>query len=225
MSGAAEGGVAGGEPAARLIREPWSDLGRQRRGATFGIWLFLASETLFFGALLLTYAVMRIAHPEAFAAAGRETNLALGTANTAILLTSSLTMAVASQAAKAEEDLRRLVVACLAVTAALGLAFVAVKGVEYREDIEKSLVPGPHFPLAAAPAQIFFALYWLMTGVHALHLSVGIALVGRLALLGWRGRLELRGSPEVEVTALYWHLVDVVWIVLYPVFYLPGRSG
>lgn len=213
------------EAAERLIREPWSDLGRQTEGATFGIWLFLASEMLFFGALILTYAVMRIDHPAAFAAAGRETNLVFGTLNTAILLTSSLTMAVASLAAKAEEDLRRLVIVCLALTAALGLAFMVVKGLEYREDIEKSLVPGPNFPLLQAPAQIFFALYWLMTGVHALHLSVGIVLVGRLALLGWRGRLEMRRSPEVEVTGLYWHLVDVVWVFLYPIFYLPGRSG
>ncbi|MGY2049806.1 cytochrome c oxidase subunit 3 [Methylobacterium sp. JK268] len=215
MSGVAE----------RLIREPWSDLGRQSYGATLGIWIFLASEVLFFGALLLTYGATRIVHPEAFAAAGRETNIVLGTLNTAILLTSSLTMAVASQAVKAQEDLRRLAIVCLGLTAALGLAFIVVKGFEYREDLEKSLVPGPHFPLAAAPAQLFFALYWLMTGVHAVHLSIGIGLVGRLALLGWRGGLELRKSPEVEVTGLYWHLVDVVWVFLYPVFYLPGRSG
>jgi cytochrome c oxidase subunit III len=208
----------------KLIREPWSDLGRQTHGATLGIWLFLASEMLFFGALILTYTVMRIDHPADFAAAGRETNLFFGTLNTAILLTSSLTMAVASQGAKAEEDLRRLVIACLALTAALGLAFLVVKGLEYREDVEKSLIPGPDFPLPQAPAQIFFALYWVMTGVHAVHLSIGIVLVGRLAFLGWRGTLELRKSPEVEITGLYWHLVDVVWVFLYPVFYLPGRS-
>ncbi|ACL61629.1 cytochrome c oxidase subunit 3 family protein [Methylobacterium nodulans] len=213
------------EAAERLIREPWSDLGRQKHGATFGIWLFLASEMLFFGALILTYAVMRIGHPEAFAAAGRETNLTFGTLNTAILLTSSLTMAVAVQGSAAREDLRRLVIVCLALTAALGVAFLVVKGFEYREDLDRSLVPGPDFPLPEAPAQIFFALYWVMTGVHAVHLSIGIVLVGRLALQGLLGRLELRESPDVEVTGLYWHLVDIVWVFLYPVFYLPGRSS
>ena len=211
--------------AAKLIREPWSDLSRQQEGSTFGIWIFLASEILFFGALILTYTAMRIEHPEAFAEAARETNLVYGTANTAVLLTSSLTMAVASQAAKARADFRRLVIVCLTATAALGLAFIVIKGFEYKEDIEKHLVPGDDFKLSDAPAQIFFALYWIMTAVHAVHLTIGIVLVGRLSLLGWLRKLELRESPELEVTGLYWHLVDIVWIFLYPVFYLPGRSS
>lgn len=214
------------------LREPWSDLetdhetafARQRNGATFGIWVFLASEALFFGALFLTYTATRLAHPEAFAAAGRETNIVYGTLNTAILLTSSLTMAVASQAA--EKGLfRRLTLWCLAATAALGLAFLVVKGFEYREDIEKHLVPGAHFALMQAPAQLFFAFYWLVTVVHAIHLSIGIGLVARLIVKGRRDPDFLKENPQVEVTALYWHLVDLVWVFLYPMLYLPGRSG
>src|SRR4051794_13161411 len=114
------------------LKEPWSDSQREREGATFGIWVFLASETLFFGALLLTYTACRIEHPQAFALAGCETNVWFGTANTAILLTSSLTMAVASQAAALQDAPRRLIALCLAGTALLGLAFLVVKGFEYK---------------------------------------------------------------------------------------------
>ena len=227
--------MSGGQvrgPAEAHLREPWSELeagpdeafARQRDGATFGIWVFLASEVLFFAALFLTYTAYRIANPEAFAAAGRETNVVYGTLNTAILLTSSLTMAMASQAAEAGL-FRRLTLWCLAATAGLGLAFLLVKGFEYREDIEKHLVPGPDFALTQPPAQIFFAFYWLVTVVHAVHLSIGIGAVARLLVKGWRDPDFLPENPQVEVTALYWHLVDLVWIVLYPMLYLPGRSG
>jgi cytochrome c oxidase subunit 3 len=180
---------------AGLLREPWDNFERQREAGKFGIWIFLASEILF------------------------------GTINTAILLTSSLTMAVASQAAAAKAGFRRLIIGCLLGTAALGLAFLVVKGFEYREDIEKHLVPGAHFALKEAASQLFFGLYWLVTGIHAVHLSIGIVMVSRLAFLGWRHRVELDDNPELEVTGLYWHLVDVVWIFLYPLIYLPGRAG
>lgn len=210
---------------AELIKEPWEQLAQQREAGTFGIWIFLASEVLFFGALLLTYTIYRVGNPEAFAAAGRETNIVYGTLNTAILLTSSLTMAVASQAAAAALGLRRLIAWCLVATAALGLAFLVVKGFEYREDIEKHLVPGTHFALKESAAQLFYALYWLVTGIHAIHLTIGIVMVSRLALLGLRGSVPMDENPEVEVTGLYWHLVDIVWVVLYALIYLPGRAS
>jgi len=210
---------------AELLREPWEYFERQRSAGKFGIWVFLASEVLFFGALMLVYAVCRVDHAEAFAAAGRETNNWYGTINTAILLTSSLTMAMASQAAATGQDLRRLVLWCLASTAVLGLIFVVVKGFEYKEDIDKHLVPGPEFALHEAGAQLCYGFYWLVTGVHAIHLTIGIVLVIRLVLLGCLDKLPLDENPEVEVTALYWHLVDIVWIFLYPLIYLPGRAS
>lgn len=206
-----------------LLREPWNYFERQRDAGKFGIWVFLASEALFFGALMLTYTVCRIDHSDAFAAAGRETNIWYGTINTAILLTSSLTMAIASQAAAAGREFRRLVVSCLASTAAFGLAFLVLKAFEYKEDIDKHLVPGAQFALHETGAQLFFGLYWLVTGVHAIHLTIGIVLVIRLALLEYFSKLQLDENPEIEVTALYWHLVDVIWIFLYPLIYLPGR--
>ena len=203
-----------------LLREPWFDFGRQREAGKFGIWVFLASEMLFFGALLLTYTVCRIEHPDAFAAAGRETNIWYGTINTAVLLTSSLTMAMASQAAEAPARLRRLVLACLLTTALLGIAFIVIKGFEYKEDIDKHLVPGADFALPEPGAQLFYGFYWLVTGVHAIHLSIGIALVSRLFWVLHRRELPIQDNPELEVTALYWHLVDLIWIFLFPLLYL-----
>jgi cytochrome c oxidase subunit 3 len=205
-----------------ILREPWHDVRRQRDAATFGIWLFIASEILFFGDLLLLYAVYRSGNPDAFIAAGRETNLAFGTINTAVLLTSSLTMAVASQAAEAR--LRRLTLVCLGATVGFGLVFLVIKGFEYREDFDKHLVPGPGFALKIPAAQIFFALYWVMTVVHSIHLIIGLALISRLMIFARLGRLTLERNPQVEVTALYWHLVDIIWIFLYPLLYLMGRS-
>lgn len=207
-----------------LLKEPWKYFERQREAGTFGIWVFLASEALFFGALILTYTVCRLENIEAFAAAGRETDIWYGTINTGILLTSSLTMAVASQAAASSGGFRRLVLGCLAATAALGLAFLVVKGFEYKEDIEKHLVPGARFALKETAAQLFFGLYWIVTGVHAIHLTIGMVMVIRLTLLGYFRNIRLDRNPEIEVTALYWHLVDIVWIFLYPLIYLPGRA-
>lgn len=208
-----------------LLKEPWVSFERQREAGTFGIWIFLASEVLFFGALILTYAVCRIENGEAFAAAGRATDIWYGTINTGILLTSSLTMAVAAQAAASQEGFRHLILGCMAATVALGLAFLVVKGFEYKEDIEKHLVPGPQFALKQIAAQLFFALYWIVTAVHGIHLTIGIVMVSRLTLLGYLERQKLDGNPEIEITALYWHLVDIVWIFLYPLIYLPGRAS
>ncbi len=216
----------------KLLREPWDGLGlpeddafaRQRAGATFGIWIFIASEVLFFGALFLFYAAMRAEHPAAFAAAARETGIVYGTLNTAILLTSGLTAAIAARASE-DAALRRLTLGCLALTATLGLAFLGVKGLEYAQDIHEHLVPGPGFKLAAPPAQLFFGFYWCATAVHAVHLAIGVGLIARLL---WRGSREadfLPDNPQVEVATLYWGFVDMVWIFLYPALYLPGRGG
>lgn len=203
------------------LREPWTRLRRQREAAAFGMWVFLTSELLFFSGMILLYATYRYTHPQGFLDAARQTNVWFGTVNTMALLTSSFFMAIAAQAGDAK--LRRLSLACLCATVALGLAFLVIKGFEYREDIQKHLLPGLGFPIAAVGAQLFFSIYWVTTGVHAIHLSVGIVLVWRLVVLTARRELPL-SSPEIQVTALYWHLVDVIWIVLYPLLYLGGRS-
>lgn len=203
------------------IREPWESFHRQRLGSSLGIWIFLGSEAMLFGGLIMAVVANRALHPEAFAAAGRETDVVLGTLNTAILLTSSLTMAIAAEAAQAE--LRRTALRGFALTLLLGLAFLAVKGFEYHKDIAEHLVPGPGFPLPDPASQIFFGFYWGMTALHALHMTAGLAVVGWLSWQAWTRRRALR-SPAYEVVGLYWHLVDIVWVFLYPLFYLSGRS-
>jgi cytochrome c oxidase subunit 3 len=202
------------------IREPWHKLPDQKQAATFGIWVFLGSEILFFGAFFLTYSFLRVLHPDMFELASKHTNVVFGTLNTGILLTSSLTMVLAARAA--DIDVKGAVLVCLALTAALGAAFLVVKGFEYKEDIEEHLVPGRGFSLPAA-AQLFWSLYWIITVVHAIHLSIGIVATVRLTIDVTRDKLPLR-SPQYEVTALYWHLVDIIWIMLYPLIYLGGRA-
>lgn len=204
------------------LREPWEEIGRQREAATLGIWVFLASEVLFFGGLFAGYAVARLLNGSEFIDAMRHTDIWYGTVNTAVLLTSSLTMAVAAQTAGA--GYRSMARRCFVATAALGLLFLVLKGFEYHKDIVDGLAPGAQFMLRPAAAQVFFSFYWVMTGLHAVHLVIGIVLVSRLAVLSARTAFPLQSSPQIEVTALYWHLVDVIWIILYPLLYLGGRA-
>jgi cytochrome c oxidase subunit III len=205
------------------LNEPFESIERQRAAATFGIWIFLASEILFFGGLFLSLTVYRTLHPDAVLMAAKETNIVYGSVNTALLLISSVTMVIAEKAA--DIGRRRLMFAMLAATAALGAAFLFVKGFEYAEDIRDHLVPGPHFKLPEAPAQLFFSFYWLITSVHALHLTVGIVAVLSIAWLVWREHLVVEKSAAMTVMALYWHLVDIIWIFAFPVLYLSGRSS
>jgi cytochrome c oxidase subunit III len=206
---------------ARALQEPWPDLRLQCEGVGLGVWFFLASEVLFFGGLFTSYAIYRSFNAEAFRIAGAHTQIVYGSINTAILLTSSMTMTIALRAATAQ--LRKLTLICLAATAALGFAFLLCKGLEYREDIIEHLVPGPHFALSPPATQLFWGLYWVMTGVHAIHLSAGIAVVVAVATLFQRRIIPVQGST-LEGVATYWHFVDSVWIVLYPLLYLAGRS-
>ena len=190
--------------------------------AEFGIWVFLATEILFFNALFLTFAIDRMRHRDAFLIAARHTDLTYGTINTALLLTSSLTMALAVKVADAGR--RKLAVRFLLATIALALCFLAVKGLEYRSDIVKGLTPGHNFALSPPATALFWSLYWVMTGVHAVHVTVGIAILSFLAWSIRKERIELRGGA-LEAAALYWHFVDIVWIFLYPLLYLGGRAS
>ena len=188
-----------------------------------GMWIFLASEVLFFGGLFIAYLYGRTTWPAGWAAASRETDVALGTVNTALLLTSSAIVALAvacAEHARARQWAARL----LWVTAMLGMAFVAIKGIEWHADWRKHLVPGSGFALSVAGEQQFFALYFVMTGLHAVHMLVGIAVLAVLAV----GRVRERAwasAGHLEVAALYWHFVDLVWIFLYPLLYLVERHG
>jgi cytochrome c oxidase subunit III len=205
----------------RAIQEPWPDLRLQREAVGLGMWFFLASEVLFFAALFCSYAVYRSFNEEAFRHAAAHTKLIYGSINTVLLLTSSLTMTVALRAATAR--LGRMTLICLGVTAALGIAFLVTKGLEYYGDIKEHLIPGSAFPLKPAAAEIFWGLYWVMTGIHAIHLTAGIGIVVVVMVLFRRGVVPVQGST-MEGVAIYWHFVDTVWLFLFPVIYLGGRT-
>jgi cytochrome c oxidase subunit III len=188
-----------------------------------GMWVFLASEVLFFGGLFLAYLYGRTHWPQGWAEASRHTNVVLGTINTALLLSSSAAVALA---VACEEDARqrRWTARLLALTAALGTAFLVIKGFEYRAEWREHLFPGPTFALQTPGAQEFFALYFVMTGLHGVHMIVGIATLAVLARGRSQGRAWARAN-HIEIAALYWHFVDVVWIFLYPLLYLVSRHG
>ena len=205
------------------IEFQYSGMEHQSETALSGMWLFLATELLFFGGLFLLYMVYRAQYPEAFAAASQHTELVIGTANTVLLLTSSAVFAWGLGQVRLGDN-RRLFWACVGV-GVLGVAFLVLKGWEWNDDLDKHLFPGPGFtitgPLNGA-AQLFWVFYWVATALHGLHMIVGVGLV---TWLGWTARRQ-RYSPgyttPVEVVGLYWSFVDMVWLCLYPMIYLVG---
>jgi cytochrome c oxidase subunit 3 len=197
---------------------------QHRDAATLGMWAFLATEVLFFGALVAAYFNYRIWFGGEFIAAARMTKVVLGTANTAILLTSSACMAMGVSTFEAGS--KRAPKLWFGATALLGLAFVAVKSVEYLLEYQEHLVPALNFDLAryGGVAEIFFMFYFCATGLHAVHLLIGIGMVSWLGIRSDGGQLRPGGST-VRLIGLYWHFVDIVWIFLFPLIYLAGRNG
>lgn len=207
------------------LAHQFDDLEQQHRADEFGMWVFLASEVLFFGGLLLTYGIYHRYYEEAFMAASRELDTLLGTLNTAVLLCSSLTMALAVDAA--EKSQRRKLALLLATTIVLGSAFLGIKAYEYYTKYEHGLMPLAGLPFtydgpSPNQAQLFFTLYFLLTGVHALHMAVGLAVLTTLLCLARRGRLLGDHASPVHIAGLYWHFIDIVWIFLFPLLYLIG---
>ncbi len=211
---------------APVLEPQFRDHAQQDFARSFGMWVFLSSELLFFGPLLFGYLYLRMHHPEATGMASRHTDMLLGTVNTAVLLTSSFCMALAGHAAQKGNDMRdrRRAARLLALTAALGIVFLAIKGIEWHREFDEHLFPGVGFhPSDGGDAgtvygmELFFLLYFAATGLHALHLFIGVS----ACLWLMRGPR----AEAVELAGLYWHFVDVVWIVLYPLLYLTLRSG
>jgi cytochrome c oxidase subunit III len=204
----------------------FESLDQQKEAATLGMWVFLATEVLFFGGLFAAYTIYRSWYPEAFAAASHELDIVLGGINTVVLITSSLTMALAVHAAQSGE--RRLVLWFLVATMALGATFLGIKGFEYYHKFAEHHVPGPAFsfePEYFSHAQIFFSLYFVMTGLHALHMIVGLGIMTVMLRWAWNGTITAEYASPIEISGLYWHFVDIVWIFLFPLLYLIGRHG
>jgi cytochrome c oxidase subunit 3 len=201
------------------LAEQFEDLQQQEHASMSGMWVFLATEAVFFGALFLAYTVFRITYPHGFAIGSNHTNGLLGFINTAVLLSSSYLVALAVQLAQAGRT--RHITALLAGAIVCGLIFLALKAVEYREHILDGFFPGPHFDHSAGRGvELFFWLYFVMTGLHALHVVIGLGLLSAMAILSSRRVFSAEYSNPLKVCGLYWHFVDVVWVFLYPLFYL-----
>jgi len=214
---------------------------QQREAGTFGMWLFLLTEIMFFGGLFFAYLLYRNWYYDAFAVASNQLSVPLGAANTAILITSGFCMALGVWAAEVRK--KGLLVLMLVLTTVFGVAFLGVKYVEYHEKWEKHHIPGPHFdisefvnpvahgikneqPLApdmAQRTQVFFSLYFAMTGMHALHMIIGIGVLFWLTYRAHRGEFSVGYVAPIENFGLYWHFVDIVWLFLFPLLYLINR--
>jgi cytochrome c oxidase subunit 3 len=206
------------------VAHQFDTIEQQREADTLGMWTFLATEVMFFGGLILCYTFARFSYPQIFEAASHRLFISYGGVNTAILLCSSLTMALAVRAAQL--DHRNSLITFLIITALLGLAFLVVKGFEYHTDYVEELVPGWHFKWEGTErrqAELFFWLYFTLTGLHALHVAIGVGILATMAVLAIRNQINSENYMPAEITGLYWHFVDIVWIFLFPLLYLSGH--
>jgi cytochrome c oxidase subunit 3 len=210
-----------------IVGEPYDTVEQQHDTAEFGMWIFLATELMLFGGLFTAYTVYRTVYPDGFAEGSRHMDLFYGAPNTVILLLSSLTMALGVRASQLGE--RRSLFRYLVITAVLGVIFMLVKGAEYLKHYQDGMVPGLNWEYAGANAnavQLFFVGYFVMTGLHAIHLLIAIGIVVVTAVLARRGTFEPpeRHTP-VEMVGLYWHFVDMIWTFLFPLLYLFGFNA
>lgn len=220
----------------------FDDMGQQREAGTLGMWAFLVTEVMFFGGLFLAYILYRGKYPVEFAVASNSLNVTMGFINTLVLICSSLTMALAVYSAQIGR--RRQLIVFLLLTVGLGAAFLVIKGVEYHEKYVEHHIPvrfstyefkweshtseGTPAHAEELPAvdsghvEMFFWLYFAMTGVHALHMIIGLGILATLVLMAKRSRFTPEYHSPVELSGLYWHFVDIVWIFLFPLLYLVG---
>ncbi len=208
------------------LQHHFETMQQQKEASTLGMWVFLLTEVLFFGGLFFAYLLYRVWYFDAFAEASRTLDISLGAFNTAVLIGSSLTMALAVRSAQTNQ--RSATVRWLISTIVLGCVFLGVKVVEYADKFEHHHVPGPHFISEspwAAQEQLFFSLYFTMTGLHALHMIVGVGIMSVITWMAAKGKFDEHYYTPVEMAGLYWHFVDLVWIYLFPLLYLVERHN
>ena len=227
------------------LQHHFENMEQQREAGTLGMWVFLVTEIMFFGGMFLAYTLYRGEYPQAFAAASNHLDIRLGAINTAVLIVSSFTMAMAVYTTQVGK--RQLSIMCLILTMILGAAFLGIKTVEYYDKYRDHLIPGrlvpgnPFNPEIARPGEtdphklhlapgvpvgnveLFYWIYFAMTGMHALHMIIGLGIMTVILIMAWRGRFSPEYHAPVEITGLYWHFVDIIWIFLFPLLYLLGR--
>jgi cytochrome c oxidase subunit 3 len=209
------------------LQHHFDSLEQQLYASTFGMWVFLVTEVLFFGGMFMAYILYRIWYPDMFVAASHHLSIPLGTFNTAVLIGSSLTMAYAVNAAQRGAKPREQVM-WLVGTMILGAIFLGVKVIEYSDKINHHLVPGPNFhfdkPEFQQTAQIYYSLYFSLTGLHATHMIIGMVIMAVIARMAAKGEFTPEWYTPVEIMGLYWHFVDLIWIFLFPLLYLIGGA-
>jgi cytochrome c oxidase subunit 3 len=227
------------------LQHHFENMEQQREAGTLGMWVFLVTEIMFFGGMFLAYTLYRYKYPEAFAAASNHLDWKLGAINTVVLIVSSFTMAMAVFSTQMGK--RRASIIYLIVTMVLGLGFLGIKAVEYKTKYDDHLIPGqliPGHPFGPEVAkhgdtdpeklhlpagvqvnhvQMFYWIYFAMTGMHALHMIIGEGIMMVILIMAWRRKFSPEYHAPVEITGLYWHFVDIVWIFLFPLLYLLGR--
>ena len=207
------------------LQHHFDTLEQQQHAATLGMWVFLMTEVLFFGGLFMAYTLYRTWYHEMFVVASKHLNITYGALNTIVLIGSSVTMAMAVRSSQLGERMKLVVY--LILTMILGSVFLGVKYIEYADKFHHHLVPGPHFEFAAPytqNAQLYFSLYFAMTGLHALHMIVGLGIMTVMVIWSWQGKFSPEYYTPIEISGLYWHFVDIVWIFLFPLLYLIGAG-
>lgn len=208
------------------VRHHFVDAEQQKDASTLGMWIFLVTEIMFFGGMFMAYIAYRHAYPVAFGAASEKLNVWLGGINTIVLICSSLTMAMAVHSAAIGN--KKLLIMFLIATLALGSVFLGVKAVEYHDKYVHHEIPGHNFEFEGPDPQhatLFFSLYFGMTGLHAIHMIVGVGIILVLLWQAHKNHFSAAWHTPVEMFGLYWHFVDIIWIFLFPLLYLIDRSG
>lgn len=212
-----------GSPELLQLREQYANPEQQRATATLGMWIFLITEVLLFGALFTAFTVYRISHPQAFDMGSHEMEIVLGSINTGVLICSSFTMALAVHSA--ETGNQKLIALFLILTIVIGAIFLAIKFTEYYLHYQDHKAPAFWFVEHAAGArdiQMFFVFYFIMTGLHAVHMLIGLGVLSVLLFRTLLGSFNAEYHTPIEVGGLYWHFIDIVWVFLYAIFYIPG---
>jgi cytochrome c oxidase subunit 3 len=208
------------------LRHHFDDSEQQFQSSTLGMWVFLVTEVMFFGGMFGSYTIYRNMYPDAFSSTSHFMNVTIGAINTGVLICSSFTMVLAVRSAQLGR--KKALIAFLILTLILGCVFLGLKYVEYHEKWVDHHIPGPGFRYEDSryfhQAQILFFLYFAMTGMHALHMIVGAGLLTTLVVMAGRNRFSAAWYTPVEMIGLYWHFVDIVWIFLFPLLYLIGRT-